>query len=251
MTIAPVPPTFDARRSGPSALVLRHDAGIGLGNVATTLASRGYAVTTVDTPTGDVAGVDPLAWDVVVALGGEEGAYETERYPYLAREIDLLAARAEARRPILGICLGAQMLAVALGARAWRGDVHEVGFVPVDLTPDGVGTPVAHVAGVPMMQWHHDTFEVPVGARLLATSPSYPQAFAVDDWLLAVQFHPEVDDAIADGWIERWADDVAHLPGVDAAALTTAKEQHLAAAQRASRAMVGAWLDGLAGTVGR
>lgn len=230
----------------PTALVLRHDVGIGLGNVAATLASRGYVVTTADTPTTDLAALDPLAWDVVVALGGQEGAYETDLHPYLADEIALLAARAAARRPILGICLGAQMLAAALGARAWRGPVHEVGFLPITPTELGAAGPVRHVRGVPMMQWHHDTFALPDGVDLLATSASYPQAFGSGSWLLAVQFHPEVDEEIVDGWIERWQHEVTDVPSASAAELRAAKERHLGAAQAASRAMVGEWLDGLA-----
>ncbi|TGO06522.1 glutamine amidotransferase-related protein [Serinibacter arcticus] len=232
--------------SSPTALVLRHDVGIGLGNVAATLTSRGYVVTTLDTPTADLAEVDPLAWDVVIALGGAEGAYETDLHPHLAREIELLTARAAARRPILGICLGAQMLAVALGARAWRGPVHEVGFLPLAVTEAGTAGPVRHVIGVPMMQWHHDTFDLPDGVDLLATSASYPQAYAIGSWLLAVQFHPEVDEAIVDGWIERWQHEVTDVPGASAAELLAAKDTHLDAAQAASRALVGEWLDGLA-----
>ncbi|PWD50653.1 glutamine amidotransferase [Serinibacter arcticus] len=231
-----------------TALVLRHDPGIGLGNVAPTLASHGYAVTTIDTPGGDVGALDPLDWDVVVALGGTEGAYETDAHPYLAAEIELLATRAAARRPILGICLGAQMLAAALGARAYRGDAHEVGLLAVDLTPAGTASPVRHVAGVRMVEWHHDTFDLPDGVELLATSPSYPQAYGVGRWLLAVQFHPEVDDVILDGWIDRWSAEV-HT-GLTAEDLRADAAQHLDAAQAASRAMVGEWLDGLAGPDG-
>jgi len=233
------------RVTSSTALVLRHDVGIGLGNVAATLASRGYGVTTIDTPGSDLAALDPLAWDVVVALGGQEGAYETDLHPYLTDEIALLAARAAARRPTLGICLGAQMLAAALGARAWRGPVHEVGFLPITLTDLGAAGPVRHVHGVPMMQWHHDTFDLPDGVDLLATSASYPQAYASGSWLLAVQFHPEVDEEIVDGWIERWHHEVTDVPGASAAELRAAKERHLGAAQAASRAMVGEWLDGL------
>lgn len=232
-----------------TALVLRHDPGIGLGNVAATLASRGYRVTTVDTPS-----LTPLAlaaldddgrWDVVVALGGTEGAYETEQHPYLAGETALLARRAERRAPVLAICLGAQMMAAALGARAYRGAVHEVGFVPITLTDAGAGSPVRHVGGVAMVEWHHDTFEVPDGVELLATSPHYPQAFRAGRWLLAVQFHPEVDAQIFDGWVERWSAEVR--TGLTAVDLLAAKDQHLAAAQAASRAMIGEWLDGLEG----
>ncbi len=231
--------------ASPTALVLRHDVGIGLGNVEATLASRGYTVTTLDTPGADLAAVDPVAWDVVVVLGGAEGAYETDLHPHLAGEIALLAARAAVRRPILGICLGAQVLATALGGRAWRGPSAEVGFVPITPTDAGAASPVRHVAGVPMMQWHHDTFDLPDGADLLATSAHYPQAWSVGSWLLAVQFHPEVDEAIVGGWIEQWAHEVADVPGASAPELHAATDRYLGAAQAASRAMVGEWLDGL------
>ncbi|WP_159096529.1 gamma-glutamyl-gamma-aminobutyrate hydrolase family protein [Miniimonas sp. S16] len=224
----------------PTALVLRHAPDIGLGNVAGTLAAHGYAVTTLDAPTADLDGLDVLAPDVLVVLGGTEGAYQGEIYPYLTAETALLRRRADARRPILAICLGAQLLAQALGARAWRGEVHEVGFVPIDVTAAGVSSPVRHVAGVAMVEWHHDTFAVPDGAELLATTPAYPQAYRIGPWLLAVQFHPEVDEEIHRGWVRQWADEIEDGPTAEQ--LTADRARFLEGAQAASRAMVGEWL---------
>mgnify|MGYP003451691872 CR=1 FL=1 len=226
-------------------LVLRHDPGIGLGNVRGTLESRGFAITTLDTPAlepGFLGALDPGEWDLLVALGGTEGAYEGDQHPYLDAEIDLLAKRAALGKPILAICLGAQQLAMALGARAYRGRVHEVGFVPISLTDAGETSPLRHIGGTAMVQWHHDTFDLPDGVELLASTPDYPQAYRAGPWLLAVQFHPEVDEQIFDGWVARWSSELTS--GVSARDLLEAKERHLDAAQRASRSMVGEWLDG-------
>ena len=133
----------------------------------------------------------------VVVLGGDEGAYETDRYPYLADEIELLRTRIDAEAPIFGVCLGAQLLAETLGARAYKGERKEVGWLAVEPTE-----PAHRLARAALrrrsrcVQWHGDTFDLPEGVERLAGSAQYEnQAFARGDWLLAVQFHPEVDDA--------------------------------------------------------
>lgn len=235
----------------PTALILRHAVDIGPGNVATTLTERGFTVTVVDVVTTDLGEVDALASDVVVLLGGQEGAYQEAEFPYLRGELEFVRRRAAGRGPMLAICLGAQLAAHALGGRAFRGPVHEVGFVPITPTTAAVTSPVRHTAGVAMMQWHHDSFDLPPGAELLATSPDYPQAYRIGDWLLAVQFHPEVDEEIHRAWVAQWSGELAGEAGgteeVEAvrARLEADRDAHLDAAQSASRALVGEWLDGL------
>lgn len=226
-----------------AALVLQHAPHIGLGNLADTLAEHGIAFDVVDVPGGRLAEFDPVSAPLAIVLGGTESAYRTDRYPYLADEIAWLQARTSQHRPTLGICLGAQLLAPALGGTARRGKYHEVGFVTVGLTEDGASSPLRHIAAVPMLEWHHDTFDLPPGAELLAATEHYPQAYRIQDWLLAVQFHPEADQTITADWIERWADEIEN--GLSAAELGAEATTRLTAAQAASRAMIGEWLAGL------
>jgi GMP synthase (glutamine-hydrolysing) len=201
------PQSADSTRR--TALVLRHDSAIGLGNLGPTLEAHGYEIVTVDAPHADVAALDPLDADLVVVLGGDEAAYETDRYPYLTDEIRLLEARIAAEAPIFGVCLGAQLLAKTLGAGVRRGPRKEVGWLTVEPTEAGAASPVRHFAGVPTVQWHGDTFDLPDGVERLATSAEYEnQAFGRGEWLLAVQFHPEVTDEIHEDWLRDWGDEL-------------------------------------------
>lgn len=226
------------------ALVFRHDPGIGLGNLEATLRAAGYEIETLDVAEepGRLAELDATAPDLLVVLGGEEGAYETERYPYLAEELRIIRERADAAAPVFGVCLGAQLTAAALGARVFRGSARELGWVEVVPTDAGAASPVRHFAGVPVTQWHGDHFELPDGVELLASSAAYPnQAFRRGRELLAVQFHPEVDRAIHEGWIERWGGGLRPgEPSVDE--LVDGRERHLADAEAASAALLGEWL---------
>lgn len=230
----------------PVALVLRHDSAIGLGNLGPVLEGRGYEVVTVDAPHEDVTAIDALAPDLLVVLGGDEAAYETDRYPYVGQEIELLRQRIAAEAPIFGVCLGAQMLAAALGGRAYRGPRKEVGWLGVDVSDAGEGSPVRHARGIRFVQWHGDTFDLPGGAELLASSPEYAnQAFRVADWLLAVQFHPEVTPAIHEDWLAAWGDELPEY-GLTVERMRELQVECGPAAETASSAILGEFLDGIA-----
>jgi GMP synthase-like glutamine amidotransferase len=108
-----------------------------------------------------------------------------------------------AGRPFWGTCLGAQLLASALGARVYAGPAPEVGVLAVDLTRAGADDPVLGglPASIDTLQWHGDTFDLPEGAVLLASSPAYPhQAFRVGRAAYAAQFHLEVTEAMGEEW---------------------------------------------------
>ena len=228
-----------------TALVLRHDSAIGLGNLAPTLAAHGYEIVTVDAPHADVSSLDPLAPDLLVVLGGDEAAYETDRYPYLADEIALLSARVDAEAPVFGVCLGAQLLAKTLGADVRRGPRKEVGWLTIEPTAAGASSPVRHFAGVPTVQWHGDTFDLPEGVERLATSPQYEnQAFGRGEWLLAVQFHPEVTDEIHEDWLREWGDELPEY-GLSRERLREERASYGPGAQAASAALLGDFLAGL------
>jgi GMP synthase (glutamine-hydrolysing) len=229
-----------------TALVLRHDSAIGLGNLGPTLDAHGYEVVTVDAPSTDVSALDALEPDLVVVLGGDEAAYQTDRYPYLADEIRLLESRVAAEAPVFGVCLGAQLLAKTLGARVYQGPRKEVGWLEVEPTAAGADSPVRHFAGVPTVQWHGDSFELPEGVERLASSPQYEnQAFRIGEWLLAVQFHPEVTDEIHEEWLREWGDELPEY-GLTREQLREQRGSYGPAANAASAALLGEYLDGLA-----
>ncbi|MGN6743118.1 MAG: glutamine amidotransferase [Amnibacterium sp.] len=228
-----------------TAVVLQHDPTIHLGNIRPVLEEHGYALRIVDVTTEDVDAIDPAEADLVVVLGGEMGAYETEAYPFLAAEQRLLRARLEAARPTLGVCLGAQLMAGALGERVYKGGTTAIGYRPVEPTEAGAGSPVRHFAGVPVAQWHGDTFELPDGATLLASSADYRnEAFAIGRHALAVQFHPELTDEMHERWVQDGYNELDEH-AIDPDALRRERERYSARMQEASRAAFAEWLDGL------
>ena len=143
--------------------------------------------------------------DGLVVLGGAMDFDDTDAFPHLLATMDLLRDAADRETPALGICLGAQLAAAALGGRAYPGPAgEELGWTKVELTPAGQADPVLGALQEPaeLFEWHHDTFDPPPGATLLAGGAVYSsQAFRLGS-VAAVQFHPEVDGPLLAGW---WA----------------------------------------------
>lgn len=147
----------------------------------------------------------------VVSLGGDMNADDVETFPYLAEERAYLAEAVRREVPVLGICLGGQLLARALNAPVTRAGQPELGFVPLRTTDEGRVDPLVSCLrdGDRMFQWHVDTFEVPDGAVLLATGEAVPnQAFRAGRRAWGVQFHPEVTAGELDRWLEA-------VPGIE------------------------------------
>jgi len=185
-----------------TCLAVRHVAFEDLGLLGPLIAARGYVVRYHD------AGVDPFdaqglaAPDLVVVLGGPIGVYERDAYPFIAAEIAAIAARIAAQKPILGICLGAQMMAAALGARVAPGPAKEIGWDPVTLTPAGLASVLAPLGTTPVLHWHGDNCELPAGCAQLASTPHCPvQAFTRTPTQLALQFHLETEPARFETWL--------------------------------------------------
>lgn len=199
-----------------SILVLQHAGCEPPGVYEDVLRERGVAFERVVVP--DEA---PPAWDRfagIVAMGGAMGAYEEQAYPWLAGEKRLVGEAVSAGTPYWGVCLGAQVLAAALGAAVRPGREPELGVMEVELTAAAAGDPVfaAAPARFRTLQWHGDTYELPDGAvRLARSERCEQQAFALGR-AYAVQFHLEVDGALAAEWMEV-PEYVAELEELDGA----------------------------------
>jgi GMP synthase (glutamine-hydrolysing) len=191
-------------------------------------------------------------FDAIIAMGGPMGAYEDERLPWLTTEKRLIAEAVEAGTPYWGVCLGAQLLAASLGARVFPGPAAEVGVLPVHLTRAARSDPV--FATLPetfvALQWHADTYELPAGAVALASSDAYAQqAFAVRN-AYAVQFHLEVDAALATTWgsVPAYARSLEQLLGPDALPRLIAEvRRHETDTTRQARRLFAAWLQHVVG----
>lgn len=184
---------------GAGWLVLRHTQLEGLGLLANTLREVGVQHRILDLSRGDPAPRDIRDLGGLIVLGGPMAAYELDRHPFLKAEVGLIEKAITAGRPVLGICLGAQLIAHVLGARVFAGDRREVGWAPVTVTPDGRDDPV--LLGVEpsltVFHLHGDTYELPPDARNLATSPRYEQqAFSFGDTVYGFQFHLEFTETI-------------------------------------------------------
>jgi GMP synthase (glutamine-hydrolysing) len=182
--------------------VAQHAPDEGPGLLAEVLDAAGVDTTVVRL---DLGGALPAPSELggVVVMGGAMGVHDTDAFPWLAPERAWIAETVAAGLPVLGVCLGAQQLAAALGASVTTGPAPEVGAGAVELTPDGRDDPVLGPEGkrVAVIQWHGDTFEIPDGAVRLATGDRYPnQAFRYGRLAYGLQFHIEVDDAMAEAW---------------------------------------------------
>jgi GMP synthase (glutamine-hydrolysing) len=188
---------------GSSLLVLQHISCEPPAAFEDELLSRGLDVTRVELDEGDPL-PDWREHPAIVVMGGPMGAYDEADHPWLVEEKRLLREAVEAGTPVWGVCLGAQLLAAALGARVYRGEQPEVGVLPVHLTSDAARDPVFGGApsSFPTLQWHGDSFDLPEGAALLASSPAYlHQAFRVGR-SYGLQFHIEVPLELATEWGE-------------------------------------------------
>jgi GMP synthase (glutamine-hydrolysing) len=185
--------------------------------------------------------------DLLIVLGGPIGVYDQQDYPFLTDEIALIAQRLAARKPILGVCLGAQMMAAALGARVYPGqNGAEIGWFPLQAAP-GSDTPAWFkpllADGLSVFHWHGDTFDLPPGARHLAKSEHYAnQAFTMQDFALALQFHPEVFAEGLESWYVGHACEL-HQKGIEISALRSAALNHAPALQQAAGRFWRLWLD--------
>jgi GMP synthase (glutamine-hydrolysing) len=226
-----------------SALALRHVAFEDLGLLAPLLAERGLGVRYAEAPTDDLAAEDALAPDLVVVLGGPIGAYEEALYPFVRDELRLLERRLAAGKATLGICLGAQLMARALGARVYPGARKEIGWGALSLSPDGKASPLRHLDGTRVLHWHGDTFDLPAGARRLAsTELTQNQAFAWGSAALALQFHAEAAGRALERWFVGHACEIAATPGVSVEVLRRDTHACTAALERAGRLLFAEWL---------
>lgn len=223
-------------------LALRHVHFETLGTFEQPLADAGFALDYFDVGQRDLAAVDPTAPDLLVVLGGPIGVYETRAYPFLEQEVALIKARLAASTPLLGICLGSQLIAAALGARVAPTGTKEIGFAPLALTEAGAKSPLRHLADRPVLHWHGDAFDLPRGAALLATTAVANQAFAIGTKVLGLQFHPEADTTNAlEPWLIGHAAELAGA-GIDPVVLRADARLHGPGLDTAGRAMFAEWL---------
>lgn len=204
-------------------LVLRHVEVEPLGLIETAIERRGATFAYVDIWDDDPVPEDLGRAHGLIVLGGPMSAYEAAAYPFLRQETRLIAAAVQDGRPVLGICLGAQLLAGALGAAVYPGrSGQEIGWDEIDRTASTDHDPLFDGAPSPLrvMHWHGDTFDLPPGAELLWTGRRYRhQAFRLGAKAYGLQFHLELTPELIEIWLS--AAPILELArhGVDVAAI--------------------------------
>lgn len=196
-----------------TVIAFRHMTGDGLGSLSRVFRHYDLPFAYLDTPHADLSDFDPLGPELLVVLGGSPGVYQQDIYPFLKEELRIIRARLAADRPTLGICLGSQLMAAALGAKVYPGPQgSEKGWHAITVNEAGMKTPVAHLDGgrTMMLHWHGDTFDMPEGATLLASSALYKhQAIQVGKNCIGLQCHPEMTPRHLEDWLISSAGAVA------------------------------------------
>jgi GMP synthase (glutamine-hydrolysing) len=211
------------------------------------LRSRGLELVRAELDEGDAL-PDWREFAGLIVMGGPMGAYEEDAHPWLVEEKRAIRDAAEAGHPVWGVCLGAQLLADALGARVYRGEEAEVGLLAVELTDAAAADPVFGAApqSFPSLQWHGDTFELPQGATLLASSPAYASQAFVYKRAYGLQFHLEVSPALAAEWgeVPAYAASLEAIKGPGALLrLVTDVKKHANETLPLARELFGRWLE--------
>lgn len=229
----------------PTAVAIRHVHFEDMGTLEPLLRERGYELQYIDAAVDDLSAFDPLQPELLIVLGGPIGAFDDAGYPFLVHELDIVRRRLQSRMPILGICLGAQLMARALGASVYPLGVKEIGFSQLALSAEGMQSPLAAIGDTPVLHWHGDQFDIPAGAtRLACTSICQNQAFAFGPNVLGLQFHLEADTQRIEQWLLGHACELGQA-AIDPAEIRKQAQQFGDALAVAARRVAGTWLGGI------
>lgn len=226
-----------------TALVLRHVHFEDLGSFAEPLEDAGYSIRYSDLAGKDFCRGNPLEPDLLIILDGPIGLYEVSTYPFISDERIFIETRVTAERPTLGVCLGAQLIASALGGKVFSSGLKEIGFSFLELTVAGQTSPLRHLEGVAALHWHGDTYSLPEGATNLAsTRLMSQQAFSKGPNILGLQFHLEAETTSTfDRWLVGHAAELAHA-GIDIAQLRQDGRKHGPQLRKVAMLVLKDWL---------
>ena len=222
-----------------TAVAIRHIAFEDVGSLKGVLDETGYELTYLEGGVDDLAPAETC--DLLIVLGAPIGVYEVEAYPFLVPELDLIRRRLASDRPTLGLCLGAQLMAQALGSAVYPGSAKEIGWAPLSFVTDELRA----LEGVAVLHWHGDTFDLPAGAKRLASTALTPnQAFSIGRSILALQFHAEAEARMFERWLIGHACEIGAV-GLSPVNLRADARLYAADLEAAGSALFRGWIGNL------
>jgi len=228
-----------------TAIALRHLYFEDFGTLDAVLGEYGYHLHYIDPTLGEIDSAAIQQADLLIILGGPVGAYEEQTYPFLERERSIVRQRLHSGKPLLGICLGAQLIARELGANVYPLPRKEIGFSPLELTSAGKTSVLAALGDTPVLHWHGDQFDIPTNAvHLASTAVCSHQAFSIGRNVLALQFHLEADVNKIEHWLVGHANELQQT-GINPCTLRTEASALRNCLTMAAHAVFSAWLEQL------
>lgn len=225
---------------------LRHVPFESLGLLEPLLLQRGFEIRVLDVPVTRLPKAALTDAELVVVLGGPISVYEEHLFPFLVDELAVLEGRLQRNAATIGICLGAQLMARVLGARVYPGEEQEIGWSRLQLTEQGKRHALSAFDEQRVLHWHGDTFDLPRGAELLASTEVTPhQAFAWNDVAIALQFHLEVTAEALEAWYVGHAVELSKWAKTPIPQLRAAGRAHATALEPHANQALGAMLDGV------
>lgn len=223
--------------------ILQHVAFEGAGEIASVLSGWGFTLNTTHWFQGDVA-PELSACDAVVVMGGPMSVNDEQAFPWLVEEKNFLRRAIDAGKPVLGICLGAQLIANAMGARVYQAREREIGWFAIEGVDEGPGA-YRFPAQISVLHWHGETFDLPVKAKRLARSAVCDnQAFCIGNKVVGLQFHLEMGAPAVETIIEHCRDEISDGPFMQPPAVIRALTPGLVGdARRQLEQLLHAWLE--------
>lgn len=228
--------------------IIRHLAFEDMGAFAEVLEAEGASLHYYEAGVDDLSQLSASMDELLVVLGGPISANDEADYPFLTTELALLEKRLTMDKPTLGICLGAQLMAKALGAEVYPGPRKEIGWAPIELSEAGQKSALRHLCADDsyMLHWHGETFDLPDNAIHLAASEHYyNQAFSYGQRVLALQFHPEVTAKGLEQWFIGHSSEIEHTQRLSVQRLRADTGVYAERLQQQGRAFFRAWLEQL------
>ena len=232
-------------QGGRKAWAITHVAFEDLGSFEQILREEGFEIEYLNAACDDLGVINPETDDLLIILGGPISVNDVDEYPFIQAELEMLTERLEADKPTLGICLGAQLIAKALGAKVYPGQHKEIGWSPIQLDDAGSRSALRYLVGdeVYVLHWHGETFDLPEYAEHLASSEHYAnQAFSYGK-ALALQFHPEVTRRDLEQWYVGHSGEIHQTEGISVNQLRDDSHRYADTLQSRAYMFLREWLE--------